>query len=113
MCIRDRGYNESRKLVEVRGLLVSVYELEREYEDSVECEQRVNFSCNVGEAETSLVFLENESSSIVVVEDKRSSLCPLVFSVSGKARWCYNKVVLPSVWSENVRLGWELSLIHI
>ena len=30
-----------------------------------------------------------------------------VFSVSGKARWCSNNVVLPSKWSENVKLDWE------
>ena len=49
-------------------------------------EQRANFSRNVGEAETSQLFLEDESSSIVIVENKRSSKCPLVFSVSGMAR---------------------------
>ena len=60
------------------------------------------------EAETSRMILEDESSSIVFVEDKRSSKCPWVFSVSGKARWCLNNfVLLPSVWSEKVKLGWE------
>ena len=55
---KSGGDNESRKLVEVRGALVSVIELEREYTDSlnVESEQRANFSRNVCEADTSLVF---------------------------------------------------------
>ena len=37
------------------------------------------------------------------VEEKRSSKCPLGFSVSGKARWSLNNVILPSEWSENVK----------
>ena len=59
----NRGDNENRMRVEVNhGLLVSVYELEREYEDSlnVECEHRENFSRDVEcEAETSRMFLED------------------------------------------------------
>ena len=42
------------------------------------------------------------------VEDKRSSKCPLGFSVSGKDRWSLNNVILPSEWSENVKwVVWE------
>ena len=107
---KNSGDDESRKLVEVRGALMSVIELEREYEDSlnVECEQRAKFARDVEcEAETSQLFLEDESSSIVLVEDKRSSKCPVVFSVPGKTRWCYNNVILPSERSENVKLVWK------
>ena len=73
--------NESRMRVEVdQGLLVSVYDLEREYRDSlnVDYEQRANFSCGIGEGKASQVLLEDKSSSIVFVEDKR------VFKMSNK-----------------------------
>ena len=54
----------------------------------------------------------------MVYEDKRSSLGHLgdnglangqisCLCVSGKARWCYNNVVLPSEWNENVKGVWE------
>ena len=52
--------------------------------------------------------------SQVVYGDKRSSLGHLgdngsansqksFLCLSGRARWCYSKMVLPSVWNENVK----------
>ena len=62
--VSNSGDNESMMRVEVRGVLVSFIELEREYEESfnVEWEQRANLSRDVGEVETSQVFLEDETS---------------------------------------------------
>ena len=47
MCIRDR--NESVKSAEVRGMVMSVIELEKEWRERLNavCEQRVKFSRDV------------------------------------------------------------------
>ena len=100
--LSNRGSDiESRNVVEVR-----VFN-EREYRSSlsVEGEQWANFYGVKCEAETSQVLMEDKSSSIVFVEDERSSECQIsCLCLSGRARWCFNnKVVLPSVWNENVK----------
>ena len=53
--VNSRNNDESRKLFGFsNGVAFSVYELEREYEDSLNagCEQRAKFSSDEGEAET-------------------------------------------------------------
>ena len=111
MCIRDSsgGDHESRKLVEVRGLLVSVYEIEREYRDSLneEGEQGANLYGVKCEAEISQVVYGDKRSSLGHLGDNGLTNGQISFlCISGTARWCLNNfVVLPSVWS--------LSLIHI
>ena len=110
--LSNSGSNiESRKSVEVRGLLVSDHnELERESRDSlnVEGEQGANVSGVQCEAKTSQVVHEDKRSSLGHLGDNGSAKDQNRFlCISGTARWCYNKVVLPFVWSENVKLGWE------
>ena len=110
--LSNSGDNENKMSVEVnQGLLVSVYELEKEWRDSlnVEYEQRANFSCGIGEGKSSQMLSEDKGSFRVFVGGKWSPKCPLIFcSLSGKARWCLdNFAVLPSKWRENVKLGWE------
>ena len=64
----DNSEKEIRMRVEVdHGLLVSVYDLEREYSGSlnVEGEQRANFYGVKCEAETSQVLLEDKSSCLL------------------------------------------------
>ena len=83
---------ENRNVVEVR---VFSDHNEREYRGSlkVEYEQRAKFSCGIGEEKASPVLLEDKSSSIVVVEDKRSSKCQVsCLYLSGRARWFLNNV---------------------
>ena len=98
---------ENRNVVEVR---VFSDHNEREYRGSlnVKGEEEANFYGVKCEAETSQALMEDKSSSIVFVEQKRSSECSIsCLCLSGRARWCFNnKVVLPSVWNENVKC-WE------
>ena len=69
---------------------------------------RDSFSGVQCEAEISQVVNEDKRSSLGHLGDNGSANGQIGFlCVSGTARWGYNKVVLPSVWIENVRLDWE------
>ena len=59
------------------------------------------------------MFREDKSSFRVYLRDVCSTNNgPLSFCVSGKARWCINVVVFPSVWSENGNWGWESDFVR-
>ena len=60
--LSNSGDNENKMSVEVnQGLLVSVYELEKEWRDSlnVEYEQRANFPCSIYEVNASQVLYKD------------------------------------------------------
>ena len=61
---RSRG-NYNRILISVSYTHLDVYKRQ--------CEKRANFSCGIGEEKASPMLLEDKGSSIVFVEDKRSS----------------------------------------
>ena len=98
--ISNSRNDESIKSVEVRnGVVMSIDELERGYEESLRGYegQRANFPCGICEGEASQM-LEDKGSSRVFVGGKWSPKCPLIFcGLPDKARWSLNNVVLPSV----------------
>ena len=110
--VSDSSDNESLKSVEVNdGVLVSIDELERGYEESLMGYggQRVNFPCGICEVKASQVLYEDKGSLLVYLGDKRSAnISPFMYyGFPGKARMCCNNVVLPSGWNERVKRGWE------
>ena len=87
---------------------IVVDEIERECEERLGW-QRANFPCCLNGVKTPLVVYEDRVSSRSCVVDTVSTNGPLIFcGKPGKARRCYNNVVLPFVWNDR-----ELSLIHI
>ena len=97
--------NKSRKLVGVsNGVMISIDELEKEWRDNLKGEQGANVYGVKCETEFSQVVYGDKRSSLGHLGDNGSAngqnrfLC-----LSGTARWCLNKVVLPSVWSENMK----------
>ena len=95
MCIRDR----SERVRGCKGVETNVYQLEREYEESIEVEglQRVNFPQVYCEPRCSQMLLF-KGKSPVLLEDMRSLSCSLK-----------NYELVPSGWSEreNVIGRWD------
>ena len=103
---------ERRKLVDVsKKVVISIDELEKEWRDSLNAEykKRANFSCSIYEVNASQVLYEDKGSLLVYLGDKRSANNSpfMYYGFPGKARMCCNNVVLPSVWNERVKRGWE------
>ena len=60
--------------------------------------------CIRDRGKASPMLLEDKGSSRVFVGGTWSLKCPLICcGLSGKSRWNYNKVILSSVWSENMK----------
>ena len=115
MCIRDRDNIES-KVVNIESadedivgvefeneVIESVDELERKCIESLQLEglQRVKFSRGV------VVVGEENPSRVYLGDVWSTNNCPLIFCASGGARWCSNKVVLPSAWDGRKRVKWH------
>ena len=73
-------------------VIESVDELERKCRESLQVEglQRVKFSRGV------VVVGEENASRVYLGDVWSTNNCPLIFCAPGGARWCSNKVVLPS-----------------
>ena len=104
-------YSDNERVMGVggsEGVLISVHKLERQYEEnnlSRMMRQRADFPGVVGEVEASRVFSKNKGFLKVYLVDERSTNnSPVYYDFPGKARMCYNNVVLPFVWNEREKV---------